>query len=170
VLIFPINELMDEQACYDFLLSVLHPEGLHCCNGHALPANQAPHDRHRAPIMDYRCRQCGSVYNIFSNTIWSKSHYSCSKIVLIVRGIAQGVPTKHLAEELEIDRSHLLSRRHQIQELIGRCFSPLSSAGCGSRSRRNVSEFWGKRGQPSRPIGSSSAACQQVARTRNVGQ
>ena len=123
---FPIAELLDEQRCYDFLLSVLHPEGLHCRNGHPLPPDQAPHDRHRDPIFVYRCRVCGNVFNIFTDTIWSESRYSCPvlviqdkcvTIVLIMRGIIQGVPTNHLAAELGIDRSHLLKRRHEIQKL-----------------------------------------------------
>lgn len=117
MMIFPIDELLDEQRCYDFLLKVLHPEGLHCPDGHPLPPDQAPHDRHRGPIFDYRCRVCGKVYNIFTDTIWSGSRYSCVTIVLIMRGIIQGKPTKHLAEELRIDRPHLLKRRHAIQKL-----------------------------------------------------
>jgi transposase-like protein len=127
MLIFPINELMDEPACYAFLLKVLHPKGLHCPKGHRLPKTQAPHDRHRAPIFDYRCRRCGTVYNLFSQTIWSKSRYSCKTIVLILRGIAQGTPTQHLAEELDLDRSHLLKRRHAIQTLIEQRLSPLGT-------------------------------------------
>jgi hypothetical protein len=58
---FPIGDILDEQECYDFLMWVLHPEGLKCPNGHPLPPDQAPHDRHRAPIVDYRCRLCGTV-------------------------------------------------------------------------------------------------------------
>ena len=38
-------------------------------------------------------------------------------IVRILQGIAQGVPTRHLAQELGLDRKHLLERRHQIQTL-----------------------------------------------------
>jgi len=125
MMIFPIHELLDEQRCYDLLLKVLHPGGLHCPNGHPLPPNQAPHDRHRDPIFDYKCRVCGKVYNIFTGTIWSRSRYSCVIIVSIMRGIVQGTPTKHLAEELEIDRSHLLGRRHVIQELAKECLPRL---------------------------------------------
>lgn len=33
---FPITDLMDDQACYDFLLECLHPDGLHCPHGHRL--------------------------------------------------------------------------------------------------------------------------------------
>ncbi len=117
MIIFPIDEFMNEQLCYDFLLNALHPEGLHCPNGHPLPAGQAPHRKHRAPIFDYRCRECGKVYNIFTDTALSGTRYSCVIILLILRGIAQGVPTKHIAEELGIDRSHLLKLRHKIQHI-----------------------------------------------------
>ncbi len=117
MIIFPIYELMGEQNCYDFLIKMLHPDGLHCPNGHPLPSDQAPHDRHRDPIFDYKCRVCGKVYNIFTNTVLSGIRYSCVTLVLILRGIAQGVPTKHLAEELGIDRSNLLELRHAIQNL-----------------------------------------------------
>ena len=122
---FPLDELLDEQACYDFLLRTLHPDGLHCPDGHALPSDQAPHDRHRAPIMDERCRTCGAVFNLFTGTIWAKSRYRCSTIVQILRGIAQGTPTKHLAAELGIDRGHLVERRHHIQALVEQRLSPL---------------------------------------------
>ena len=49
---FPLTELLDEQACYEWLLKILHPKGLYCPNGHALPVVQAPHDRQRAPIVE----------------------------------------------------------------------------------------------------------------------
>ncbi|HEY4682956.1 MAG TPA: hypothetical protein VIH17_06870 [Candidatus Acidoferrales bacterium] len=132
---FPIQSLMDEQACYDYLLSVLHPQGLHCPEGHPLPVGQGAHDRHRAPIVDYRCQTCGAVFNVFTNTIWSKTRHSCATIVLILRGVAQGVPTAHLARELGVDRAHLLEHRHEIQQLIEQHFPPNSLGGQRDRSR-----------------------------------
>ena len=125
---FPIGDLLDERTCYEFLLHLLHPTGLACAHGHPLPPGQAPHDRHRTPILDYRCRECGRVFNLFTRTIWSKSQYPCSTIVLILRGIAQGTPTNHLAQELGIDRGHLLERRHAIQALLEQRLSPLPAA------------------------------------------
>jgi transposase-like protein len=126
---FPIQELMDEQKCYDYLLHILHPQGLHCPAGHALRPGQKPHDRHRAPILDYRCPVCGCVFNAFTHTVWQGSRYTCVQMVLILRGIAQGVPTEHLADELGIDRSHLLAKRHEIQQLLEQRLSPLTPAG-----------------------------------------
>ena len=113
---FPITELMDEQACYDFLVGVLHPKGVRCPEGHKVAPGQAPHMSDRAPLVDYRCRRCGKVFNLFTGTLWSGTHYSCRQVVLIVRGFAQGVATLHLARELKLDYETLLTRRHGWQE------------------------------------------------------
>lgn len=112
---FSLHELLCPQKSYDLLLDVLHPTGLVCPHGHPLPPNQAPHDRHRAPLVDYRCRQCGAVFNLFTDTIWEKSRLTCDKIVPILQGVAQGKPTLQLADELNLDYSWLLKRRHQLQ-------------------------------------------------------
>jgi len=112
---FPIENLMDEEACYKLLYEVLHPEGLSCPKGHALPADQAPHQQERAPIMDYRCRECGSVFNIFSQTTLSGISFSCCEIVLMLRGFVQGDTTHHIAQELGRDYSNLLNWRHRLQ-------------------------------------------------------
>jgi len=114
---FPITDLLSKQECYDFLLRTLHPDGMKCPNGHPLPKNQAPHDVRRTPVVDYRCRTCGCVYNLFTGTVWSGTHYDCATIVLMIRGVSQGVPTMQLADELERDYGTLLERRHRIQEL-----------------------------------------------------
>jgi len=114
---FPITDLMDKTECYELLMNILHPDGLKCPNDHPLPPKQAPHDSRRMPLVDYKCRKCGHVYNIFTNTIWSGTKYDCVTIVLIIRGFTQGITTQQLAEELNRDYSSLLKRRHEIQKL-----------------------------------------------------
>lgn len=127
---FPITELLNEQECYYFLLNSLHPQGLCCPCGHHLPASQSPHMRDRAPVVEYRCRECGAVFNLFTGTLWAGTHYPCTKIVLILRGFAQGTPTLQLADELKCDYGTLLHYRHQMQAaaLLGRDGSPLADA------------------------------------------
>jgi hypothetical protein len=128
MVVWSINNLLDEQACYDALLSVLHPEGLKCPNGHALPPDQAPHESRRAPLCDYRCKECGKVYNLFTGTLFAGSHYSCSTWVLLIKGIVQGVPSSHLAKETKVSLKNLLRRRHQLQAFLEGGFSPLGAA------------------------------------------
>lgn len=127
---FALTPMLDEEACYNYLVEALHPTGLYCPQGHPLPPDQAPHRKVRAPVMDYRCRQCGKVFNAFSGTLWSRTKYRPSIIVQILKGIAQGTPTQHLAWELKIDRSTLTTRRQEIQALLAANF-PLPPAKAG---------------------------------------
>jgi len=89
---FPIADLIDEIKCYNYLLNILHPDGLKCPNDHPLPQNQAPHDTCRSPIMDYKCRICGRVYNLFTNTVWSTTRHNCVIIVLIIHSLKEFPP------------------------------------------------------------------------------
>ena len=113
---FPIQDLLNEEECYQYLLDVLHPKGLACPKGHPLPSDQAPHDRTREPIVNYRCRDCGAVYNLFTNTILQGTHYDSCTIVLMLRGFAKGAPTQMLADELGLDYGTVLKWRHRLQE------------------------------------------------------
>lgn len=115
---FALTDLMDETACYEYLLQALHPAGLTCPKGHLLPSDQAPHCRRRAPVVKYKCRQCGSVYNLFTGTILTKTRWKCSILVQLLKGIVAGTPTQHLAEELVVDRKHLGKRRRKMQALL----------------------------------------------------
>lgn len=107
---------MDEKKCYNFLLEILHPNGLRCPSCRTPFEQSKVHRRDRAPVLYFRC-SCGRIYNAFSRTIWQGTHHSCSLIVLILKGFAQGITTLHLAKELGLDPKHLLVRRHHIQKL-----------------------------------------------------
>jgi transposase-like protein len=118
---------MDKNECYIFLYTMLHPDGLFCPScGKELPDNQKPHDKNGV-VPDFRCRNCSSVFNIFSNNILKGIKYNCITIVLILRGFFQGVTTSHLSKELELDYGNLLELRHKIQEIAweNRVISPL---------------------------------------------
>lgn len=109
---FSIAELMDEDACYAKLLQALHPGGLACPRCH-LSDQVAVHRRHRAPVLDYRCGSCRQVFNAFTGSALQGSKRRPSRLILVLRGIAQGVPTAQLARELDCDRSELHKLRHE---------------------------------------------------------
>ncbi len=110
---FPLTGLMDEAACHDRLVEALHPGGLACprCGSDRFGV----HRRHRDPVLDYRCRDCRRVFNAFTGTALEKTSRRPSELVLILRGVAQGVPTARLARELGCDRMKLLGLRHKLQ-------------------------------------------------------
>lgn len=111
---FPLTALMDEHACYLRLLRILHPNGLHCPSCQALDGLHI-HRRHRDPVLDYRCKHCGRVFNAFTDTVLKGTSRSPAQILLILRGVTQGTPTAQLARELDVNRSRLLELRHKIQ-------------------------------------------------------
>lgn len=150
-MLFPIDDLLDDDACYRLLLSVLHPDGLHCPKGHPLEEGQAPHDRHREPVLDYRCRTCGKVFNLYTGTPLHAVRFSPARLVMILRGFCQGVTTLHLSEELGVGRRNLLKLRHRVQGMALERFSPLATARSGRRGRRDVPERGGERAPPPRP-------------------
>ena len=125
---FPLAKLMDEQACYDRIVEILHPGGLACprCGGQDLRV----HRKHRIPIIDYRCQDCRRVFNAFTDTALHKTSRAPSVILLILRGFAQGATTARMARELGCDRMKLLALRHKLQDraLIGLDPTPLPDA------------------------------------------
>ena len=117
MMIFSLTSFMDEDKCYDFLREILHPNGLHCPKCQCSVEDSTIHRKDRAPVLYYKCEN-GHVYNIFTKTVWQGTHHSCSVIIRILQGIAQGVSTRHLSQELGIDRKHLLERRHKLQNFV----------------------------------------------------
>ena len=112
---FPLTDLMDQDACYAKLLGLLHPGGLACPSCKA-GDHLRVHRRHRVPVLDYRCTACGRVFNAFTATSLEGTHRRPAEIMLILRGIAQGVATAPLAGELGCDRKPLLELRRRMQD------------------------------------------------------
>lgn len=113
---FSLESITNENQAYEFLKQVLHPAGLHCprCSA-ALPEDQAPHTREREPLVKYRCRECGCVYNLFTDTLLQGTHYDCQTWVLILHDFITGRPTSEIATELELDYGTVLNWRHTLQ-------------------------------------------------------
>lgn len=166
---FPITDLMDEDACYAKLVTWLHPDGLACPRCHQAD-RMGVHRRHRAPVLDYRCGHCGRVFNAFTGTILHGTRRRPSELALIVRGIAQGVPTARLARELDCDRSELLRLRHRLQDAAYRdrdrmpLDDPVLEA---DEAYQNAGE---KRCPAPRPRRPAATAWQQGARPWQLGQ
>jgi transposase-like protein len=167
---FPLIALLDEDACYRRLVEILHPGGLACPQCGAAD-RLGVHRRHRAPVLDYQCGGCGRVFNAFTGTPVQKTRRRCAALVLILRGICQGVPTARLARELNCDRKCLLNLRHDLQAAAQRLaeadWPPLPDAATeADEAYLNAGE---KRRPASRPGRSATAAGQPGPRPRPLG-
>ena len=112
---FPLTDLMDQGACYQKLMDLLHPDGLACPRCAAREGLNVHRRRDGSPVVDYRCTGCRRVFNLFTDTPWQGTHFSPVTILLIRHGIAQGTPTATLARERGLSRPYRLRLRHEIQ-------------------------------------------------------
>lgn len=109
---FPIDELMDEDVCHQYLMNKLHPAGLMCpyCG-----ADERYTVKRNTWFDGYKCKSCEKYYSMYTGTVFEKTRQPASKLVLILRGIAKGESTARISRELKLDRQHLLDLRHRIQ-------------------------------------------------------
>jgi transposase-like protein len=166
---FPIVDLMDQEGCRQKLFDLLHPEGFACPRCHARDGLNIHRHRAETPVLDYRCKGCHRVFNMYTNTPWQGTHLSPAQILLILRGIAQGVPSAKLAREVGISRQHMLRLRHEIQgrTLAAADRTPLPDDHTeADELYQNAGE---KRGPAHRPGGSATAAWQPDRRPRYLG-
>ena len=115
---FPVTELLDQQACTQWIMEHFHVQGLHCHNPQCkAPVEDARPFRRtkRSGIQVYRCRKCQSIYNMYSGTVFEKSQLTPVQVVLLLRGVLKGEPSATLAKELGLARStvHLIRRELQ---------------------------------------------------------
>ena len=166
---FPILDLMDQEGCCRTLFDLLHPEGPACPRCGARAGLNVHRRRPDSPVVDYRCKGCRRVFNMFTGTSWQGTHLSPAQILLILRGIAQGVPTAKLAREVGITRQHLLRLRHAIQArvLAGADRTPLpDDTAEADEMYQNAGE---KRGAAQRPRRPAAAPRQLGQGPRHLG-
>src|SRR5262249_5730121 len=110
---FPILDLMDEAACSQRRSALLHPDGLTCprCGG-GRDRYTVHRRRDGSPVVDYRCRDCRRVFNLYTGTPWQGTHRTPARILLILRGFTKGTPTAELAREPKATRPHPFSLPH----------------------------------------------------------
>ena len=165
---FPITGLMDEHACYQFLLDLLHPDGLACPRCHCRDRLVRHSRRRDSSIVNYRCAACRRIFNVFTGTPLQGTHRSPAEIILILRGFAQGTPTAQLARELKVSRPHLLDLRHKVQARAAAaadCSRLPDEAVEADEMYQNAGEKRGTAYQPGRP---ATAAGEQGGRPRYV--
>jgi transposase-like protein len=151
------------------LVARLHPDGLACprCGGRD---RLGVHRRHRAPVLDYRCKACGRVFNAYTGTLLHGTRRPPGELVLILRGVAQGVPTAQLARELARDRPRLLALRHRLQHAAWAFRDQTRLPDKVVEADEMYQNAGEKRGPAPRPRRPAAAPRQPPPRPRQLGQ
>jgi transposase-like protein len=110
---FPIDELLDDEACLMWLERHLHPAGFACPRCGASERRLA---RRRGAFPSYRCRHCDRYHTILTGTAFQKTHQTPGTLVLLLRGIAKGESTARLGRELSVSRRQMGTLRQRVQQ------------------------------------------------------
>ena len=166
---FPIQDLMSETACYDKLVSLLHPGGLRCPRCRSAE-RIGVHRYRRESVPDHRCDGCRRVFNAFTGTKLHGTRRSPSAVLLILRGVVQGTPTAKLARELGCSRTTLVPFRHRIQAWAEEALPAEALADPVTEADEMFQNAGEKRRSASRPGRSAAETGEQAERPRHLGQ
>ena len=112
---FPLIYEPSLEDSYKFLLSIFHPHGLACPNGHSMD-NCKIHKCSRKPIIDYRCK-CGRCFNLFTGTVLQGTKLSVMQIILCFDGLVRGIPVSSIAKEIGAGRKGTGNVCNKIREI-----------------------------------------------------
>lgn len=70
----------------------------------------------KSQLTVYRCRECNTVYNLYTNTIFQQRHLTPQQVVLLLRGVMKGEASITLAAELKVSPQTVLDIRRDLQD------------------------------------------------------
>ena len=113
---FSITELLDPENSTEWILKHFHPKGLKCPKCQRGVKQSRKFRRTQTSELEvHRCKYCGTIYNLYTGTIFQGSQWTPMQAVLLMRGICKGETTRELAAELELNYKRVLTMRHRVQ-------------------------------------------------------
>jgi transposase-like protein len=114
---FPIIDLLSPTESTQWILDYFHPQGLKCPKcGDAVANAYVFRITKKSQLTVYRCRECNTVYNLYTNTIFQQCHLTPQQVVLFLRGVLKGEATITLAAELKVSPQTILNLRRDLQD------------------------------------------------------
>ena len=113
---FPTQKAPGYEQSVEWIMAHFHPDGLKCpdCEQPVESAREFRRTK-RSELTVYRCRECESIYNLYTGTVFQGRHLTPPKVVMFLREVRKDKPTTVLSAELEIDYRVALDLRHGIQ-------------------------------------------------------
>lgn len=114
---FPITDLLDHERSTQWLLKHFHPDGFGCpACGASVEQARLFRRTTRSQLTVYRCRCCGTAYNLYTGTLFQQHPLTPRQVVLLLRGFCKGEPSTVLAAELSLAYKTVLELRHAVQQ------------------------------------------------------
>ena len=167
-MIFPISDLLDDTESSRWIARYFHPQGL-CCPRCQRGVQQARvFRRSKRGLLDYRCKHCHRVYNLYTETVFAGCGLSASQVVLLLRGVCKGESSALLAAELAVSRTTVHSLRQQLQANGYALISEAQLTDLDTETDEMFQNAGEKRRAASRPRRSTTASGQQTPRARHL--
>ena len=114
---FPITNLLSPEQSEQWLLKYFHPAGLKCpwCQSPVTRANVFRVTR-KSELKVYRCKDCQSIYNLYTGTVFQQRQLRPQQAILLLRGVLKGEACDVLAAELELNYVTVLQLRRKLQD------------------------------------------------------
>lgn len=125
----PTLDVHDEGACYEALVNLLHPQGL-ACPGCGRYEGWYIHRRYRAPVLDYRCPDCRSIFNAWTGTILSKTHLPPSVLWQLVVAVVKRQSLAEVVRATGRPRSSMAIWQRRLRRFVR---EPMSTSDSGRR-------------------------------------
>jgi transposase-like protein len=114
---FPITDLLSPSDSTQWILDHFHPQGLLCPNcGDPVAKAYIFRTTKKSQLTVYRCRECNTVYNLYTNTIFQQRHLTPQQVVLFLRGVLKGEASITIAAELQVSPQTILDLRRDVQD------------------------------------------------------
>ena len=114
---FPITDLLSDEQSEAWIIEHFHPEGLKC------PSCRSPVEKaglfrmtRKSKLKVYCCRECRSIYNLYTGTVFQQHHLRPQQVVLLIRGVLKGEPSNVLSTELDLNYFTVLNLRRELQK------------------------------------------------------
>jgi transposase-like protein len=166
---FPITELLDYENSVEWIFNHFHPKGLKCpkCQK-GLEQSRKFRNTRTSELEVYRCKDCGTIYNLYTGTVFQYSQWTPRQVVLLMRGICKGETTRELAAELQLNYKTVLTMRHRVQANAELEQPKAALPDKRSETDEMFQNAGEKRQTTPRSRGSASKTSQQTTRTRNL--
>ena len=111
------HKLLSPEQSEQWLLEHFHPEGLKCSRCKS-PVGRASVFRNtrKSELKVDRCKDCQSIYNLYTGTIFEQRPIRPQQAVLLIRGVLKGEASDGLAAELELNDVTVLQLRRKLQD------------------------------------------------------
>lgn len=112
-----VNEvfLPDEEDCLEYLRDHRWPDGVTC--PHSRSADTIKKGTTRKGTQRYRCRNCDSIFNDLTATVFAEHQLSIPEMFHIIRGMEEHT-TNEIFQELDRTYKTVLDFVHEVQDAL----------------------------------------------------